>query len=189
MMFNIGTIVSAIVAIESLRANKELCRGGRLAMSISPSSSGRGRGKLVDARARSEVGRYGDGGGGARSWNVETYTVGGVVMCTPVNGAADRGETGVMVDVDEMEHWEVRILAPKDEAEGEVGRDDRRTTDPVGLASACGACADCTGAWVLIRCRLGFTLTMGSGPPAKRIDVGDEGEGELRRMGRGASDG
>ena len=47
------------------------------------------------------------------------------MICVPVNGAAGKGDMGVMVAVEEMEHCDVRIRAPKEDAEGEVGRDER----------------------------------------------------------------
>jgi len=61
-------------------------------------------------------------------------------MCVP-DGAVESGIAGIMVDVEEMEHWEVLILAPKEEAEGDVGREDRL------MLPICCTCCECAPCW------------------------------------------
>lgn len=87
------------------------------------------------------AGRYGEGGGGALVCMDETYAVGGVVTCTTgggvdvgVGGRCDSGMTctagsGKRVEGKTAEtmgsDW-TRVLAPKEDAEGEAGREDLR---------------------------------------------------------------
>ena len=115
MMLSIGTVESGSVIMVSDAGKREECRGGRGQKSVVMGSCS---GKVlvrVTERDRSCVGRYGEGGGGARFCIDETYAMGGVVTWEGIGGV-DRGLSFL-------------TLVPKDDAAGDVGLDDRLTGD------------------------------------------------------------